>query len=368
MSNVTRVSKAAAVRLGCIALLLCCWCFAGSKADSANPTVTVMTRNMDSGTDLGYIFGATDQNSFIAGMNSTILELQASNLQQRAALLAKEIAATTPDLIALQEVTLWRTGPIMQPPATDILYDQLGMLLTELVKLNLHYGVVAVQSEMDAEAPAPANGVDLRITDRDVILANLDQPQSQFDLVNAQTHRYKAVFNFGSAMLGQLAVPCGWLAVDVTVNGSKFRFVNTHLQSTVAGIPQAQQIQVAQGNELLANLASADMPVVLTGDFNSNAEFGPERTGVAQKIVAAGYTDAWESAHRNDPGYTWPLFGQDQNSGPATPNERIDLVFAAGWPQSRSGHDPAVVSAVRTGTTAPYASDHAGVVVKLRLK
>ena len=113
-----------------------------------------MTRNMDAGTDLGYIFGATDQNSFITGMAATLAELQASNLQQRAALLADEIKASMPDLIALQEVTLWRTGPLMQPPATDILYDQLDMLLAELGKRNLHYGVIAVQAELDAEAPA----------------------------------------------------------------------------------------------------------------------------------------------------------------------------------------------------------------------
>ena len=207
MLNVTRLPKAAAVRLGWIALLLCCWLHASYGADSANPTVTIMTRNMDSGTDLGYIFGATDQSSYISGMAATLAEIQASNLHQRAALLAGEIAATMPDLIALQEVTLWRTGPYGQPPATAILYDQLDMLLAELGKRNLHYGVIAVQAELDAEAPAPNPGIDLRTTDRDVILANLDQPQSQFDLVDAQTHRYKAVFNFGNAMLGQLPVP-----------------------------------------------------------------------------------------------------------------------------------------------------------------
>ncbi len=367
MLNVTRVSKAAAVRFGFIALLLCGWCFAGFGADSSNSTVTVMTRNMDSGTDLGYIFAATDQDSFIQGMAATLAEIQASNLQQRASRLADEIGANTPDLIALQEVTLWRTGPMMQPPARDILYDQLALLLAELGKRNLHYGVIAVQSELDAEAPVPTAGVDLRTTDRDVILAKLDPPQSQFDLFNAQTHRYQAVFNFGSAMLGQLAVPCGWLAVDVVSNGSKFRFVNTHLQSTVAGIPLAEQVQVAQGDELLASLASAGMPVVLAGDFNSNAEPGPEHTGVAQKIVAAGYVDTWNFVYPFDPGCTWPLFGQDQNSGPAVPSERIDLIFANGLPV-RVGHVPAIVSAVRTGTTPPYASDHAGVVVKLRLK
>ena len=368
MLNVTRMPKAAAVRLGLIALLLCCWCLASYGADSANPTVTIMTRNMDSGTDLGYIFGATDQGSYISGVAATVTEVQFSNPPHRAAVLADEIGATMPDLIALQEVSLWRFGPMMQPPATNILFDQLDLLLTELGKRNLHYGVVAVQSEMDAEAPAPSYNSDLRLTDRDVILARQDLPQSQFDLVNAQTHRYKAVFNFGSDILGQIAVPCGWLAVDVTVNGSQFRFVNTHLQSTVAGAPEAQQIQVAQGDELLTRLLYADIPVVLAGDFNSNAEPGPEYTGTAQRVLNAGFVDAWKSAHPADPGYTWPLFGEDQNGGPATPNERIDLIFVGGPLQLWFGNAPAVVAAERTGTTAPFASDHAGLVVKLRLQ
>jgi endonuclease/exonuclease/phosphatase family metal-dependent hydrolase len=104
---------------------------------------------------------------------------------------------------------------------------------------------------------------------------------------------------------------------------------------------------------------------VLAGDFNSNAEVGPEYTGTAQEIVRAGFTDAWEAAHPRNPGYTWPLFGEDQNSGPTTPNERIDLVFVAG---TLPGQTPTVLSAVRTGAAPPFASDHAGVSVKVDLR
>ena len=65
-----------------------------------------------------------------------------------------------------------------------------------------------------------------------------------------------------------------------------------------------------------------------------------------------------------DPGYTWPLFGEDQNSGPTMPNERIDLIFVVG---AASGPSPAVLSAVRTGVAPPFALDHAGVLVEVRL-
>lgn len=158
------------------------------------------------------------------------------------------------------------------------------------------------------------------------------------------------------------------MAVDVVANGSKFRFVNTHLQSPIAGIPQAGQVQRTQAEELLANLSLAGMPVVLAGDFNSNAEPGPEDTGTAQRIVDAGFVDSWKSVHPADPGYTWPMFGEDQNGGPTVPNERIDLIYAGGPLQPWFGNAPAIVTADRTGTTAPFASDHAGLVVKLRLK
>jgi endonuclease/exonuclease/phosphatase family metal-dependent hydrolase len=183
-------------------------------------------------------------------------------------------------------------------------------------------------------------------------------------VLGAQSRQYAAVFTFGNPVLGQLSVPCGWIAVDVQAGGSQFRFVNTHLQAQIPGVPDAEQVQRAQGEELLANLSSAGIPIVLAGDFNANAEPGPEYTGTAQRIVEAGFTDAWKAAHPVDPGYTWPLFGEDQNSGPTMPNERIDLIFVSG---AASILNPAVVSAVRTGATPPFASDHAGVVVKVQL-
>ena len=214
----------------------------------------------------------------------------------------------------------------------------------------------------------PTAGIDLRISDRDVILARLDRPQTQFDLSNAQTHRYKAVFTFGSAILGALTVPRGWMSVDVAAGGTKFRFVNTHLESTYTGLPLGEATQLAQVEELLSALSSAEMQVVLAGDFNSNADPGPEYTGSVQKIERAGFADAWRSMHPGEIGFTWPLFGEDQASGPTTPNERLDLIFTRGPSPLLFDRDPNVLSAERIGASAPFASDHAGVVVTLRLR
>lgn len=334
---------------------------------AADPHIlTVMTRNMDAGTDLNYILAATGQASLFAGTAATLAEVKASAIPERAARLAEEIAAYKPDLIALQEVTLWRTGPLLESPATGVLYDQLDLLMTELAKRGLPYGIVAVQPLLDAEAPVPAEGIDLRMTDRNVILARTDLPQSQFDISGAEMHRYSTIFQFGSPLLGEFVEPAGWMSVDVAVMNSKFRFVNTHLEST--SVPQGDQIQLAQVKELLAALASTGTPIILAGDFNANAEPGPEHTGAVQQIVSAGFSDSWAWANPGDPGYTWPLFGEDQANGPTNPNERIDLIFTGGSVSLWFGRNPNLLSSERTGTTGPWTSDHAGVVVKLQLQ
>jgi endonuclease/exonuclease/phosphatase family metal-dependent hydrolase len=336
-----------------------------ARADDPH-VLTVMTRNMDAGTDLAYILAATDQASLLNGTAATFAEIKAADIPARASRLADEIAAHQPDVVALQEVTLWRTGPLMQPPASEVLYDQLDLLMVELAKRKLPYGVIAVQYLMDAEAPVPSENLDLRITDRNAILARIDLPQSQFSVSDAQTHLFSTYFKLTDPLLGEIAETMGWMTVDLEVMKSKVRVVNTHLADPT--VPGGEAILLAQADELLASQAQAGVPTILAGDFNTNAEPGAAHTDAYQRIVSAGFVDTWKWANLNDPGYTWPLFGEDQLSGPGTPSQRLDLIFSGGpiyrWFGSR---DLNVLSVVRTGTAAPWASDHAGVVMKRRI-
>ena len=371
MSHTTSRSRTAARRLAVLAVLVAVLALATGWSATAGPKLTLMTRNMDQGSDFGAVFAATDDASFAAGIALTVAEVKGSNIPARAAGLADEILAAKPDLVALQEVGLWRTGPIMQPPAATVLYDQLDLLMAELAKRDLHYAVAAVQTLYDLEAPVPTEGTDLRITDRNVILARNDLPQSQFDVTAAQTQRYQATFAFGSALLGQLTLPRGFVAVDVNAGGRKFRFVNTHLESTYPGVPQGADAQLAQTGELLAFLATAPGAVILAGDLNANAEAGPEHTGATQKIAAAGFSDAWSSVHPGNPGYSWPCFISDPAVPAAVTNERIDLIFTRGFGPVWFGHDSMVIGADLVGTTKGssglFTSDHAGLVVKIQL-
>ena len=74
---------------------------ARAQADERNRLLKVMTRNMDTGTDLGYIFSATDQFSFLVAVTNTFQESHASNIGERAAGIAAEIHDQQPDFVEI---------------------------------------------------------------------------------------------------------------------------------------------------------------------------------------------------------------------------------------------------------------------------
>jgi endonuclease/exonuclease/phosphatase family metal-dependent hydrolase len=343
--------------LGCIAaihVLSLAVCVAAPRDVSV---VKVMTQNMDSGTDLGLLiaFGAPE------GVDFTLAEIQASHIPERANLVAQQIAAEQPDIVALEEATLWRVGPTPET-STQILYDQLQLLLSALDAHGAAYRVLAVNSLTDLALPGTTGAV--RYTDRDAILVRSDVGPPALHFSDVDTHLYKAAFNFQGVIISQ-----GWISVDVHMGNKHFRLAETHLESPVPGVPESTEVQLAQAAELVQSLRNLPHPVVICGDFNSDANFGqgPDGTPSVALIEAAGYADSWLLANPKDPGPTWPLFLEDQAPpdfyAPAVPFERIDLFFSRGLK---------IINATEVFANAPRAtvpalgSDHAGVITTLR--
>ena len=131
-----------------LACLLCIGFNSASFAESDKLTVRVMTRNMDAGTDLNYV--TAPGADFELGLQLTFAEVYASNIPARAEQLAEEIAAVEPDLIALQEVTLWN---ILDPNGSPVVYDQLELLKSALDAKGQHYRVLVVQPLTDILLP-----------------------------------------------------------------------------------------------------------------------------------------------------------------------------------------------------------------------
>jgi endonuclease/exonuclease/phosphatase family metal-dependent hydrolase len=325
--------------------------------DQNGPALKVMTQNVDAGTDFGYLAGASTTPAFLQGVIFTYEEINASNFAPRAAQLAREIALNRPALVELQEVALWRTGPLSlspgsPPSATVTLYDQLKLLLGDL---GNEYVLVAVQTLMDVEAPVLLGaGFDLRYTDQNAVLVRADLMR-QLALSNIRQHLFKDQSIFRTAA-GNFPILRGWISVDAHIQGNLLRFVTTHLETDADPVTQLKQ-----ANELVQALNSQDNPpVVLCGDFNADADT-PNPTIAA--ILKGGFTDAWPTLHPLDPGFTIPLYIEDLPSPPpytavSTPSHRIDLVFARNLHVTQ-------INLVGNQKTPPWPSDHAGVVASV---
>ncbi len=351
-----------------LACLLCFGFNSPAVADSDSFTVKTMTRNMDAGTDLNLVTAATTGHDFVLGVMQTVVEVDASNIPARAIRLAGEIAAEQPDLVALQEATIWD----ITDAGGNRRYDQIDLLRTALQELGLNYSVAAQQPLTHIPVDLNPFGVPLAVefTDQNAILIRSDVPPGHLNILGSETHVYANRLPLQLPTGEEVDVLQGWMAVDVKVRGVRFKFANTHLLSPVP-LPDlfafTAYIQSLQAQELIVGLEGSELPVILAGDFNSDAstpQHGPDKTSSASDISAADYVDAWRYVHPSDSGYTWPLFLEDQLVGadPSLFAERIDLLFSRG---------PKPLSIERTGFTPDqsglFSSDHAGVIATFDL-
>jgi endonuclease/exonuclease/phosphatase family metal-dependent hydrolase len=323
-------------------------------------SLAVMTENMDEATDFGPVIASTSPDQLTRAVAATYQEVQASKIPERAAGVAREIAATQPTLVGLQEVSLWRTGPLGShtPTADVVAFDQLQSLLDSLAQQGLHYRAVGIRTGLDVEAPSTNLGFDVRVTDRDVVLARSDLPASELQVLNVQVQNFATNLSFPSPLFGSVPDPRGWVAVDAQIRGAKYRFVTTHLEAF------ALPVEVAQANELLHGPTNTNLPVILSGDFNSAAAGGPDSAVGYNTLIAGGFIDAWTVAQPGNNGFTWPLHPEDTFPASPGPTERIDLVLV------RNG--VRVLGAQEVGNTPAdltpsglWPSDHAGVVAQL---
>jgi endonuclease/exonuclease/phosphatase family metal-dependent hydrolase len=358
------------------------------QADPA--TIRVMTRNLYLGADIDRpvraTAGRTGPEALIAlgQANYEVREIvDHTDFAVRSQLLAAEIAAASPDVVGLQEVALWRSGPLELDQlgirnASTVDYDFLQMLLIELARRQALYDVVAAQDESDVEAPAftgdPFAGTaeatrDVRLTLRDVILV---RSGAGITAVGQGSGQYQARLDISIGGIPYSYIR-GFVWADLKVGRSRLRFITTHLESERA------DLALAQADELLAG-AAADRPgpVVIACDCNSHPQDQTVRpldsvapaAAYARLTGSGGFADTWLAQRpAAGPGFT---FGLGESVDDATPrfSRRLDLVLARGLPglDASRGEVTGDEPADSDPGTGLWPSDHAGVVVELPLR
>jgi endonuclease/exonuclease/phosphatase family metal-dependent hydrolase len=380
---------AAVVTVLCLAVLISI--VVSREYASGDRTVSVMTRNIYLGGNINRPIRAAMDRTGREGIlalghaNHKLREVVTrTDFATRSRLLAAEIATARPDLIGLQEVGLWRHGPMQldrvgRPDATQVDLDFLNMLLADLANRGVRYEVVHVQQLSDVEAPAftgnpyagtAGSAADVRLTDRDVILVR-SEAGLQIEASGGGAYQQRFQVELGDTIFPFVR---GYAWADVALGSARIRFVNTHLES------QSAQLARAQAEELL-NGPAGDMslPTVIACDCNSNPaslaarSSVPIGSGAAYRLITDGhgYTDLWlQQQGRDGPGNTAWL-SELVNDETADFERRIDLVLARSATTGQIVANRAEVTGDELGDRDPvsklWPSDHAGVVVELRV-
>jgi endonuclease/exonuclease/phosphatase family metal-dependent hydrolase len=311
----------------------------------AAPEITVMSRNLYLGADLAPLFEATPE-TLTATARATYDQVVSSEVADRLSLVADEIVAADPDLVALQEASVWSVQA-EGAGAPTVLYDYVEILRDALVDLGEPYTVAVAADGFAGGLPVADVGL-VTLQDRDVILVRDD---SAVTVEAPRTGVYDERLEVSVAG-ASIPVVRGWAAVDASTDGAAVSVVATHLEAFDDDVRDAQQI------ELLGVTDALEGPVLVIGDLNSAAGGADDTTYRA--MLAEGFEDVW-TVNGDEPGLTC-CRSADVRSGEMT--ERIDFILG------RGALTP--VSASVTGTSAMTAggrtaSDHMGLVATLRV-
>jgi hypothetical protein len=305
----------------------------------------------------------------VGAVTQTYWTMVMSRPDLRMAAVAAQIAGQLPDVVTLNEVALVRMqspGDLLAggtEPATEVDMDYLAILMQALDGAGAKYRVAAVTQEFDLELPMVdmATGMfnDVRLTDRDVILVRSDLPPGYLRVLNADSGHFDVTLPLPSLGAG---ITRGWCSVDVMVRGRVFRVINAHLEEET--VPE---VQMAQALEILEGPARVRVPVILAGDFNSDAN-GVLSTPTYDLLLGGGFVDSWDVVNPGVVGLTW---GHDGYL--ADPSVefvwRLDYVLYRGGifdPQSCDIVDSVLPD--RGGEPPLWASDHAGVFTVFRVR
>ena len=366
----------------------------GQSAAAPGKPITVMTRNLYLGADINrpiqaalaaQAVGGTPQDILVAlanGSEITRAIVDETDFTVRAGLLAEEIRCTSPDVVGLQEVALWRSGTLELgavgvPNAQTVDYDFLQLLLDELNADGPLYRAEVIGLRADVESPSftgsPFDGTiggsrqDVRLTMRDVILV---RETASLRVTGEQDEIYDANLSLG--VLGAtFDFDRGYQWVDVRAGGRDFRVVNTHLEAFSSDLALAQAVQMVD------EATAEDRSTVIVCDCNSDPLDERIKTQIGDTVphkaaydfITQTYTDQWLQWAPAEDGWTSGL-NETVDEVPPSWTHRIDMVFGRTAGGGALGVDRGEVTGTelddRDAATGLWPSDHAGVVLRLR--
>ena len=376
---------------------------AGPAKSKAPPVaLDVMTQNQYLGADIAPLIGAIGTPGFNDAVVKALGQISRNQTVARVTSLAGQISGRQPHLVGLQEVWKFTCIPAMPelngypcnaPEIAGAFNDHLAITTSAL---GASYSVAAIVQNFTIESFEVAPGVVypgipffvngapafLQVMDRDVILARADVTAEPYAYPcpstpvpgeparnNVSVDGCNYVIDLPLGALG--SVLRGFVAVDATVDGTLYRFVNTHLE-VEAGGPIPGEIQAAQAYQLLDTVTGVPAPgrkLIIVGDTNSSPNDQPSTLPTPYMLFTAYQMyDAWLLRPGNVAGLSC-CQAEDLLNRVSILYRRVDQIFTQQLPTRVK--DVRLIGEVAADRLAPpglglWPSDHSSVAAGLR--
>jgi len=362
------------------------------------PSVTVMSRNIYLGADVGRALELIP--NLPAAAQYMWDQVKQTDFSKRAKILAREINQSSPDVIGLQEATIWycKKYPWSKKVEVFNFTEQLLDNLNGRYELVSKDGVKALNPGFSINPIPFLTKVNDEQTFKEVFGSSsaacgfetgdalLVKKSDDLEIIEVGNSEYEASYSIVPTIM---TIYRGYSWADIKVKGVPTRFVTTHLESLWDDnkVPNSAK----QALQLVNDLSNTKMPVIVMGDFNSDPrdprskdQPNPGEQPIQSKacqvnavtcnayliMSQAGYKDAGPDSL--DPkNYTWGmnalLTGADPKRLLAAKSmgnaygftDRLDYIFSKNGTES--------VASEIIGTQGEYGSDHAGVVATIAL-
>jgi hypothetical protein len=243
-------------------------------------TITVMARNLYLGANTSVALELLPD--MPAAAQFMWDQVAANDFSTRVSLLAAEAAAANPDVIGLQEATIWAckpnpfSGPVTVFDFTEQFLQATADAGTEyklaqrggITAYNPGYEIPAIPFLTTVEDPETfqplfgKDSADCGMTIADALLVRADLADAVVAVGTGEYEERHAVVPV------VFTIDRGYAWADLAIGGTTVRAVTTHLESewSDGAVPPS----ASQAQQLVDDFADTTVPMVVIGDFNSD--------------------------------------------------------------------------------------------------
>lgn len=261
-----------------LVLILLITSIAPARAESE--PITVLSRNLYLGADVGVALELIPD--FSAAAQFMWEQVAATDFARRAPALAKEAIDADADVIGLQEATNWYCKKNLWSKKVVVFnFTELFLKATKdagreyvlaskagSTALNIGYSIPAIPyltMVSDPKIFQPLFGSDRAACGFEIGDAIAVKKELAGKVIDVGNSEYEVSYSIVPKLM---TIYRGYTWIDIDFNGSKARIVSTHLESLwdADKVPNAAR----QAEQLISDLSSTKMPLIVMGDFNSD--------------------------------------------------------------------------------------------------